>query len=66
MSWREATLGELARRDPGLIQTGPFGSQLHESDYQSEGIPVIMPKDISDGRVSIDTAARVSEETQRD
>ncbi|TAK35686.1 MAG: restriction endonuclease subunit S [Chloroflexota bacterium] len=63
MIWREATLGELARRDGGVIQTGPFGSQLHQADYQDEGIPVIMPRDIAGGRVSLESIARVSEET---
>jgi len=43
----------------GAVQTGPFGSQLHESDYASEGVPVIMPKDIFDGRVDDSTIARV-------
>ncbi len=63
MSWRNSSLGELAVRDGGLIQTGPFGSQLHQADYQPEGIPVIMPKDIADGRVSVESIARISEET---
>jgi type I restriction enzyme, S subunit len=63
MKWGDSTLGELAKRDGGLIQTGPFGSQLHQAEYQSEGIPVIMPKDIADGRVSVESVARVSEET---
>jgi type I restriction enzyme S subunit len=47
----------------GLIQTGPFGSQLHQSDYTEDGIPVIMPTDISDGRVMVDRIARISEQT---
>jgi type I restriction enzyme S subunit len=62
MSWSASTLGDVVERDGGLIQTGPFGSQLHQSDYVSEGTPVIMPKDISDGRVSTESVARVSEE----
>ena len=46
MNWAQSTLAEIIRRDGGLLQTGPFGSQLHESDYCDEGVPVIMPKDI--------------------
>ena len=63
MSLSAATLGDVVERDGGLIQTGPFGSQLHQSDYVTEGIPVIMPKDITDGRVDADSVARVSEQT---
>ncbi|MGE0682881.1 MAG: restriction endonuclease subunit S [Candidatus Binatia bacterium] len=63
MKWRDSTLGKLTAEDDGLIQTGPFGSQLHQADYQPEGIPVIMPKDIADGRVLVESVARVSEET---
>ena len=63
MTWHAATLGEIAERDGGLIQTGPFGSQLHQSDYVPDGIPVIMPKDITDGRVDPASVERVSEET---
>ena len=58
--WHEATLGEVCDEVGGLIQTGPFGSQLHQSDYSEEGIPVVMPKDIVGGRISSETVARVS------
>ena len=61
--WRKSTLGEIVAHQRGLIQTGPFGSQLHQSDYTEEGTPVIMPTNISDGRVSVDRIARVSEQT---
>lgn len=37
----KTTLGEVSE-----IITGPFGSMLHQSDYVSSGIPVIMPQDI--------------------
>lgn len=63
MKWVDSTLGELIEEDGGQLQTGPFGSQLHQADYQPEGIPVIMPKDIADGHVSAESVARVSEET---
>ncbi len=60
--WRETTLGEICDEVDGIIQTGPFGSQLHESDYSPEGIPVVMPKDIIEGRIATDSVARVSSE----
>ena len=44
MKVQETTLGAVASN----IQTGPFGSQLHSSDYSDEGTPVIMPQDIVD------------------
>ena len=40
--WKEYKLGDIAK-----IQTGPFGSQLHKSDYKSTGIPCIMPCNIT-------------------
>ena len=39
--WKEYKLGELSD-----IQTGPFGSQLHQRDYVDEGTPCIMPTNI--------------------
>lgn len=58
--WRNVTLGELCNEGKGDIRTGPFGSQLHESDYSEVGTPVVMPKDIATGRVEESTIARVS------
>lgn len=60
MAWRETTLGEVCDQVDGIIQTGPFGSQLHESDYSPEGIPVVMPKDIIEGRIAVESVARVA------
>lgn len=60
--WEVITLGEISDRTGGVIQTGPFGSQLHQSDYKTEGVPVVMPKDLINGRIAVDTIARVDEE----
>ncbi len=61
-AWHKTTLGEICDQVEGVIQTGPFGSQLHESDYSPDGIPVVMPKDIIEGRISTESVARVSPE----
>jgi type I restriction enzyme S subunit len=44
------TLGNICL-DKGL-QTGPFGSQLKADEYSSEGVPVVMPKDIVSGQIT--------------
>lgn len=59
--WRASTLGVEVERCGGAVQTGPFGSQLHASDYLPVGIPVVMPKDIAGRRVSTVSIARVGE-----
>jgi hypothetical protein len=63
MRWSLEPLGEAIRRDGGLLQTGPFGSQLKQAEYSPEGVPVIMPKDILDGGVLTGSVARVPEAT---
>ena len=63
MSWPVYALGPLIEADGGLLQTGPFGSQLKQAEYTEYGIPVIMPKDIENGRVNTKTVARVPEAT---
>lgn len=55
MKWTQVKLGDISRS----IQTGPFGSQLHQSDYTEDGIPVVMPKDLIGGHISEDSIARV-------
>ncbi len=50
--WQVVALGAISQTGGGSVQTGPFGSMLHASDYVAEGIPVVMPKDLSDdGRI---------------
>ena len=63
MSWPVHSLGTLIESDGGVLQTGPFGSQLKQADYASDGVPVIMPTDIENGEVNERTVARVPETT---
>lgn len=61
--WFDTTLGEVCAAQNGAIQTGPFGSQLHASDYVETGIPVVMPSNISpDGGISEDGIARIKQQ----
>jgi len=56
------TVGEFCDEFGGAAQTGPFGSQLHSSDYVENGTPVVMPKDIVNGCISSRRIARVGTE----
>ena len=56
-NWKTYKLGDLA-----AVQTGPFGSQLHASDYVETGIPSIMPVNIVDHKVEEACIARIKPE----
>lgn len=58
MSWENKVLSDISIS----IQTGPFGSQLHQSDYSETGTPVVMPKDLINGKISEESIARVSQD----
>jgi type I restriction enzyme S subunit len=59
--WSTTTLGAVCEAQGGAIQTGPFGSQLHTSDYRDFGTPVVMPTNIGDGGISEDGIARIGQ-----
>jgi len=56
------TLGEICDEGRGTVKTGPFGSQLHQSDYADNGIPVVMPKDFKNDKISTEGVARVGKD----
>ena len=57
--WAWSRLGSLL----ALFITGPFGSALHKSDYVTDGIPLINPMNIIDGKVVPIDKMQVSAET---
>ncbi|WP_199483314.1 restriction endonuclease subunit S [Marinobacter sp. bablab_jr015] len=61
--WKISTLGEVCGNN---LQTGPFGSQLHANEYEADGVPVLMPKDLNGFRADTSSAAKISVERARD
>jgi len=49
--WAVFSLGDLCDENGGGIQTGPFGSQLHASDYELEGTPVVNPTHMNENEI---------------
>jgi len=60
-NWETVELGEIVKLGGGKIHTGPFGSQLHASDYVEQGIPCIMPANMINNRVDVSSIAMISE-----
>src|SRR6266851_6397111 len=60
--WTKTTLGGLCDSGQAMIQTGPFGSQLHSYDYRPTGVPVIPTEAIRRRRISDASVPRVPEE----
>ncbi len=48
--FREDHLADLCMEDSG-IQTGPFGSQLHQKDYVAVGTPIITVEHLGENRI---------------
>ncbi|MBX3427115.1 MAG: restriction endonuclease subunit S [Pirellulales bacterium] len=53
------TLGELVDEGKLLIQTGPFGSQLHKHDYCPLGVPVVPTEAIGHRRLRTDGVPQI-------
>lgn len=64
-NWKSDTLGNIVNQGDGLIQTGPFGSQLHASDYVEVGVPCIMPINLKNNRIDISKVSYISKEDAR-
>jgi type I restriction enzyme, S subunit len=58
--WFWATVAQLASAEPGSIQSGPFGSNLHHSEFQRTGILAIGIDNVLDGKFTPGREHRIS------
>ncbi|MBB3123782.1 type I restriction enzyme S subunit [Mesoflavibacter sabulilitoris] len=47
--WENESIDVISRK----IQIGPFGSQLHQSDYKEFGYDLVNPTDINEGKIDL-------------
>ena len=59
-AFSSAKLAELCLEKVG-VQTGPFGSQLHNEDYVEKGTPIITVEHLSDNRILHKNTPKVSD-----
>ena len=60
IDFAEDRLANLCDRRGG-VQTGPFGSQLHQKDYVSKGTPIITVEHLGENRIRHENLPRVSD-----
>ncbi len=60
-SWKWVRFSELMLS----MSTGPFGSMLHKSDYIENGIPLVNPANIINGKIISSNKMMVSSETRK-
>jgi type I restriction enzyme S subunit len=56
-NWKEYKLEDVA-----TVQTGPFGSQLHQKDYVDIGTPIITVEHLGDNRITYQNLPKVTAE----
>lgn len=60
--WEVRKLGQLSKK----VQIGPFGSQLHRSDYCSLGYSLVNPTDIKNNKIDVSNCKLISEDKFRE
>ena len=60
-NWIWCRLGEIALS----ISTGPFGTMLHKSDYVQNGIPLVNPMNIVNGKIIASGKMMVNDKTKQ-
>lgn len=61
-AWSVIALKNLDPHNSSIAQTGPFGAQLHASDYVDDGIPLILIRNVYDGRIDDSEIPRITKE----
>ena len=56
--WKVVELKDVSKK----IQIGPFGTQLHKEDYIENGIPLINPMHLQNGRIEANYSFSITEE----
>ena len=60
--WEVIKVKYLAGNDNSVVQTGPFGAQLHAADYVDEGVPLILIRNVKDMKIDESQIPRISPE----
>jgi len=62
-SWLTCTVQDFIDKGEAEVKTGPFGTQLHASDYVETGTPVINARNIGFGEMRVEKLEFISDET---
>ena len=60
-TWEIKNVKQLSTLKKGAVVTGPFGLMLHSSDYVSEGTPLILIKNLQNGKIDDDDIPKISD-----
>lgn len=62
----EKKWNKLELKNYAKVRIGPFGSLLHREDYVQNGIPLVNPSQIGEGKISIDPELTISKDKMKE
>src|SRR5690606_3601006 len=60
--WEIIRIKSLEKNASYVVQTGPFGAQLHASDYIDDGIPLILIRNVNNLRIDDSDIPKITSE----
>jgi restriction endonuclease S subunit len=60
--WSVQRVKSLEKNATYVVQTGPFGAQLHSSDYLDDGVPLILIRNVNNLRIDDSEIPKISKE----